>query len=74
MYAYSWYQMFAIMLAAGVAIFIILRSLDMALQWFLDRMLARRDRKLNEMSSAAHAAAKGLSQMADHIRKAGRRG
>lgn len=47
MYAYSWYQMFAIMLVAGVAIFIILRSLDMALQWFLDRMLARRDRKEN---------------------------
>lgn len=47
MYAYTWYQMFAIMLAAGVAIFIILRSLDMALQWFLDRMLARRDRKEN---------------------------
>lgn len=47
MYAYSWYQMFAIMLAAGVAIFMILKGLDLALDWFLGRMLARRDRKEN---------------------------
>lgn len=47
MYAYSWYQMFAIMLAAGVGIFVILKGLDLALNWFLDRMLTRRNRKEN---------------------------
>lgn len=45
-YAYAWYEMFGIMLGAGVAIWLVLKGLDLALERLLQGMADRRDRKM----------------------------
>lgn len=55
-YAYAWYEMFGIMLGAGVAIFLVIRGLDRLLEGpmvkFMDKVNARRVRRdLEELDS-----------------------
>ena len=45
MYAYAWYEMFGLMILAGVVIFFFVRSVDLALEWWLDRRHAARQER-----------------------------
>lgn len=64
MYAYAWYEMFGLMILAGVVIFLFVRSVDLALEWWLDRRRAKQDRELREMADATDPASEGLRAMA----------
>jgi hypothetical protein len=45
MYAYAWYEMFGLMILAGVVIFFFVRSVDLALEWWLDRRHAKQQKR-----------------------------
>lgn len=64
MYAYAWYEMFGLMILAGVVIFLFVRSIDLALEWWLDRRHAKRDRALREMADATYPTAESMRAMA----------
>ena len=44
-YAYAWYEMFGLMILAGVVIFFFVRSIDLALEWWLDRRHTARQKR-----------------------------
>ena len=46
-YAYAWYEMFGLMILAGVVIFFFVRSIDLALEWWLDRRHAKRQERVS---------------------------
>lgn len=66
-YAYAWYEMFGLMILAGVVIFFFIRSIDLALEWWLDRRRAKQDRALREMADATDPAARALANLAARI-------
>lgn len=46
-YAYAWYEMLGLMILAGVVIFFFIRSIDLALEWWLDRRHNKRQERID---------------------------
>lgn len=69
---YAWYEIVGMSVLVGLIVFVVFRGLDLALEWLLKRLQARRDRLANaleNMVETAGPASASLVQVLWKIRK-----
>ena len=74
MYMYAWYEMLGLIMLAGVAVYVLVRGIDLLLEAWLDRRHNRRQRALDEMGDAAGPVVEGFQALADALKKMHPRG